>query len=142
MTKLNAMLALFSALLAPAALAASDVHATMEVIYASGFYSAMRSGTVALNYTDGTAKPDSLTFTVEGRKLKAELTDVRTGRCGDRYVARINIPNERTATDLELIDYTHIRCRLYVKDKWHASITTREADGSISRVQMTGNPEN
>lgn len=120
--------------------ASSDVHAAMEVIYASGFYSSMRSGTLALNFKDGESSPSSLTLTVEGRKLKANLTDIRYGRCGNKYTARLNVPNERTATDFELLDYTEIRCRLYVKDKWHATVTTREADGSISRVQLTGTP--
>lgn len=115
--------------------------AKMDVIYASGFYSTLRNGILSLNFKTGESRPSSLTFTVEGRKVKANLTSIRYGRCGDLYQARINVPNERTATDFTLVDYTEIRCRLYVKDKWHATITTKEADGSISKMQLTGTPD-
>jgi hypothetical protein len=127
-------------LFAPSAFSSSDIKAAMEVVYASGFYNSMRSGTLALNFLDGESAPSSMTLSVEGRKLKANLTGVRYGNCGDKYTARLNIPNERTATDFELLDYSQVRCRLYVKDKWHATISTRESDGSVSRVQMTGTP--
>lgn len=114
--------------------------ATMEVVYASGFYSALRSGILALDQKEGENQPSSMTFTVAGRKIKANLTAIRYGRCGDLYQARLNVPNERTSTDFVLVDYTNIRCRLYVKDTWHATITTKEPDGSVSKMQLTGSP--
>ncbi len=114
--------------------------ANMEVVYASGFYSTARSGTLALNYKGSDTLPSSITLTVEGRKLQANLTRIRPGNCGDRYQARLNIPNERLATDLELIDYSNVRCRLYVRHKWNATVTSREPDGSISRMEMEGDP--
>jgi len=114
--------------------------ANMEVVYASGFYSTARSGTLALNFKGNDTLPSSMTLTVEGRKLQANLTRIRPGNCGDRYQARLNIPNERLATDLELIDYSNVRCRLYVRHTWKATVTSREPDGTISKMELEGDP--
>ena len=130
-------------LLAPSAFAGEISllrSAEMEVTYASGFYSTARTGTLSLDTRDGESAPSSMTFTVEGRKLQARLTKVQEGRCGDLYQARLNVPNDRLVTDLELIDYSQVRCRLFVKHKWHATVTSREPDGSISKMDMEGDP--
>lgn len=116
-------------------------YAQMEVTYASGFYNTARNGTLSLNTRDGETYPSSMTFTVEGRKLQANLTRTREGRCGDLYQARLNVPNDRLVTELELTDYSHVRCRLFVKHKWHASVTSKEPDGSVSKLEMEGDPQ-
>lgn len=143
--KIATTTALGLSLLSAVALArefSSQQYAEMEVSYASGFYNEARNGTLSLDTRDGEAQPSSMTFTVEGRKLQARLTKIRMGRCGDLYQARLNVPNDRLVTDLELIDYSQARCRLFVRHKWHASIKSREPDGSISMIEMEGDPQN
>jgi hypothetical protein len=129
------------ALISHAAGAQTAKHAEMEVIYASGFYSNARTSILALDYREGDSMPSSLTFTVEGRKFRASISSIRPTDCGDYYSAHLYIPDERFVSDLELIDYTQVRCRLYVSHKWHATVTSREPDGSTSKMKMMGNPE-
>ncbi len=113
--------------------------ASMEASYASGFYDSIRTGTLTLNYSEN-GSPNSLTLSVQGRKLTARVWKAEEGRCGNRIFARLSVPNEHRATNLELRDYSAIRCRLYVKHAWRAVILTSEPDGSESRLEMEGDP--
>lgn len=115
-------------------------HALMEATYASGFYEPTRGGSLELTYTED-GSPWSLTLAVPGRKLTARVWQASPSRCGDRIHARLAVPDEDTATDIELIDFTTVRCRLYVKHRWHATVDTRETDGSESKLVMEGDPQ-
>lgn len=141
---MTAALALLVSLLTPftPAYAATDAerHAQMEVSYASGFYEPTRGAVLSVEYADG--NPSALVLTAHGRKLTAQVWNVQYSGCGDRINARINIPDDRTATDVFLIDYSNVTCRLYVKNKWHATVTTLEPNGTKSTLRLEGNPEN
>ncbi len=114
-------------------------YATMEATYASGFYQPTRAGALALTYAED-GSPYSLTLSVQGRKLTARVWQADASPCGDRIYARLNIPDDNMITDLVLTDYSNVRCRLYVKHKWHAAVGTREANGSESRLELEGDP--
>jgi pyruvate formate-lyase activating enzyme-like uncharacterized protein len=113
--------------------------ASMEASYASGFYDSIRTGTLALNYSDN-GSPYSLTLSVRRRKLTARVWQAEESRCGNTIYARLSVPNESRSTSLELRDYSAIRCRLYVKHAWRAVISTSEPDGSESRMELEGDP--
>lgn len=140
MNALSALLCLLSLSLPLSARATPQVrYANLETTYASGFYEPTRSAVLALTLEDGHAV--SLTLTAEGRKLTARVWQTQATRCGDRYYARLSVPDERISTDIRLTDYTNVRCRLWVKNKWHATVKTQEPGGDESRLELEGTPE-
>lgn len=116
-------------------------YSRMEVVFASGSYAVSRAAVVALNFGRESGQPESITLSSLGRKLTARIWKTRLSPCGDRYYARLAVPDENIATDLVLSDYSHVRCRIYVRDAWHMKVSTREPDGSLSEMELSGNPD-
>lgn len=114
--------------------------AQMETTYSSGFYGPVRGGSLTMHFDDqGT--PAALTVTVAGRVLTAQVLETHLGRCGNRVLARMHYRDLNTGTTVELTDFTGARCRMFVKNKWHADVTTIEHDGSVSEIRFEGTPE-
>ncbi len=112
----------------------------MEVIFASGVYAETRNAVIALNFNEGSTGPASMSFTVQGHEFLAKIWNILPSSCGDRFYARINIAGHSDTTDLELIDYSQVRCRLFAREKWHATVVKREPDGTESKLVLVGNP--
>lgn len=131
---------LLSLLAATLALAfAPTRYATMETTFATGFYEPSRSATLAVSYNED-GSPQRITLAVSGRKFTADVWRTYNSRCGNRIDARLSVPNYRVSTNLDLLDYFSVRCRIYAKHKWRARVNTWEADGSESRLELEGDP--
>jgi hypothetical protein len=112
----------------------------MRTVDASGIFERLPGARVEMNFQDGKKKPVSFTLKLKGQAPKVlPIVNTTTSNCGNQYVAQDNAPRSGQMR-LELIDYSEIKCRLFVTNKWHLSVQHKSGE-SASLWKLEGQPE-
>ncbi len=114
----------------------------MRTVSSSGSFDRLSGARVEMNYQDGKAKPVSFTLKVEGSgAVVLPILNVSPSTCGDVYRAAANGSNRMTGISLELVDYSNIKCRIFVANKWHVTVESRDEQRQKSEWKLEGQPE-
>lgn len=114
----------------------------MRTVTAEGIFERNAGARVELNFEDGKIKPVSITLKMDnGSVLVLPIVKLSPSSCGDQYVAVSSNAHRSASIRLELTDYSNMKCRIYVAQKWHVAVAQNDANEVKSVWTLEGQPE-
>ena len=113
---------------------------SLETILSTGIYENTRWGKLSVLYSEkGT--PLKIRFSSRENSMEASIQEMIRHPCGDELRGTAVTDERSIKTEFLLIDYSNIRCRIFVKYKWKLQMRSFGSSGAISEMEMQGNPE-